>query len=516
MGPIPTEILLGHIQAATAGPVTEEHVPVLLWAYSGTAVVEAAGAAYRLFPNDAIWIPPGVAHCTRTDDAGVVLPIFPRRPELQGPLSEVRVITIPPDWADWLVYQFDFNSYHSSASDEHARELIDLVSAYPAPNQRRHVGAGVPLPLPHSQEGRAVAQTLLRFPGTPHTVDMFAARENISTRTLQRQFRDETGMVFSQWRTRVRVAAAARHLIDGREVGWTGRQVGYATPAGFTRAFRRHLKTTPSEYVHRSLADRSSEETPDDVSALIDAELRQPPRVPARHVWSWVYDWHVLWWAYRGHVTLQIGTREFALRQGDVVWLPAGLSASVYLAEGAILLPLCNRSGGAPISVDDLKVFSLPESAEDYLLHTILAEYTLFRPESPDSQLSDRLFREQFIESRAPGSGGELTGAVSAIVHELRRNPADSRSLAEWARYLHLSPRQVGREFLTQTGTSFPRWRSHVRMSLARELLMFEDPPHKVAKFLGYATPGAFGTVFTAAHGISPRGYQRQVSKQPN
>lgn len=56
----------------------------------------------------------------------------------------------------------------------------------------------------------------------------FAALERVSVTTLQRQFRDETGMTFSEWRTRARIAAAEGHLADGRNIGWTGRRVGYA------------------------------------------------------------------------------------------------------------------------------------------------------------------------------------------------------------------------------------------------------------------------------------------------
>lgn len=44
------------------------------------------------------------------------------------------------------------------------------------------------------------------------------------------------------------IAAATSYLAAGREIGWTGSQVGFATPAGFTRAFREHTGMTPTDY----------------------------------------------------------------------------------------------------------------------------------------------------------------------------------------------------------------------------------------------------------------------------
>ena len=509
------------VPAATAGPVTEDRAPVLLWVHTGSATVEAAGAQHRLASRQAIWIPPGVEHCTRTDEDSVVLPIFPRLPEAYTGSAGVHVLTIPSGWEDWLVFQFDFNKYHSLGARSGTSALLALVTQSSSGDARNPDELGVPsLPMPHSAEGRAVAQSLLASLSSPRQVEHFAAQQNVSVRTLQRQFRNETGMVFSQWRARARATVAARHLADGQAISWTGHQVGYASPAGFARGFRQHFGVSPRQYAREArtlddIRERATRATAQ-LAALVADDPPEPPLIPARQVWDWVYDWHVLWWVYRGTVDVRIGSQELSMRRGEAFWLPAGISASVRLAEGAILLPLGNRHGGAPISVDRLRTFSLPDDAETLLLHTVLAEYTLFAPESSTglARLADELFLEQFVSGRDDEAGDELTGAVATIARALRRDPADARSLADWAGDLDLSPRRLSREFLSQTGHSFPRWRGHLRMSLARELLMYGDPPHAVAKSLGYATPAAFSQVFTTAHGSSPRSFQRHVSRE--
>jgi AraC-like DNA-binding protein len=506
------------IPTVTAGPIAEEHEPVVLWVHSGTATVETPTAAYRLAAGEAIWIPRGVVHRTRTDQGGVVFPIFPRRGELRGALAAARVFVVPPGWEDWFVSQFDFNRYHHSDAPSASDALLGLVVEHAPPAERARRGAaGPPMPMPRAPEARAVAQAILRSPGSSWRTDDCAARENISVRTLQRQFLDGTGVVFSEWRARARVSIAAEHLAQGRAVGWTGRRVGYDTPAGFTRAFRRHFGVAPRDYARRvdagaadGAAERFDATTP--LAALVGHQFREPPPIPPRQLWSLVHDCHVLWWAYRGHVEIRVGTHQHSLRQGDALWVPAGLVASVDLAARSILLPLGQRYGTVHIGPGELSAFSLPSDAERFLLHTVLTEYTLFRPAARQRGLADELFREQLVARRDDGASAALTGALAALALAMRRDPADSRSLAAWATRLRLSPRALGEELHTQTGSSFPAWRAQLRMTLARELLTFGDTPRTVAQTLGYATSAVFGKVFTTAHGISPRQYQRRVS----
>lgn len=506
------------IPAMTAGPVTEEHEPVVLWVHTGAATVEVPGAAHRLGAGQAIWIPPGVQHRTQTDEGGVVVPIFPKVAELRGALAEVRVVTIPPGWDTWFVVQFDFNRFHSGGAPAHAHALVDLVldSTRPATHSRRGA-AGPPLTMPQSQEARAVAQALLRMPGSNWTTADLAAQESISVRTLQRQFRRETGVVFSEWRTRARVSVAAKHLADGRSVSWTGQQVGYDTPAGFTRAFRRHFGLTPRDHARLVDAPTRAPATADDTTAplqaLVAEDGRHPPSIPPRRWWSVVHDCHVLWWVYRGEATISIGSHRYPVQQGEAIWLPAGLSATIELAADSVLLPLGQRYGALHLAADELRAVSLPGEAEAFLLHTVLSEYTLFEPDTTQPRLADELFRQQQLDpSGGQDAGAGLTGAVAAIALALRRDPADSRSLADWAAHLGLPSRRLGAEFARQTGTSFPVWRAQLRMTLARELLRFGDPWREVSRTLGYATPAVFGKVFTTAHGISPRRYQQQVN----
>lgn len=509
------------IPASTEGPLSEAHVPVLIWVHSGTATIEAAGVTHSLSAGEALWVPPRVMRCVRSADGGVVLSIFLPLAELPEILAGARIVTIPEGWEDWLIFLFDWNAYHSIDTHSDSTALLSLVAGSAGrPRSAEPVGFLAPwLPMPRSAEAREAARTLIRSPSLPWRVEELADRARVSARTLQRQFRHETGMAFSRWRTRARVVVAASHLVGGCDVGWARRHTGYATPAGFTRAFHRHFGMSPKAYRERARRASVSSQDSADAAArhmwvLLEDEAASAPSVPPRHVWDWVLDRHVLWWACRGKVRLRIGSRSTILRRGEAIWLPAGLSASVEdLADGSILLPLGERRGGKTIRADDLTTFSFPEKSDAFLLHTVLIEYTSMSRVSGSDRLVDELFQEQFFGHDGESAPG-LSGAVATIAGALRRAPADSRSLAEWAAQVGLSPQALGREFRVLTGSSFPHWRGQLRMSRARDLLRSGSAPREVAAALGYATLSGFSDVFTAAHGLTPRRYQQRVSGQ--
>lgn len=504
------------IPPMVVGPLTEDREPVLLWVHTGSATVEAAGAVHPLVAGEAIWVPPGVTHRTRTDAGAVVFPFFLEPAALSGTLAEVHVVRIPPGWEEWLVHRWDDNS-HTRDPLPGSEALLRLVAGPPArPDGPPVVGA---LSMPRSAEASEVAHLLLRDPGSRRSVESFAAQQRISARTLQRQFRQETGMTFSTWRTRSRVVAAAGHLAEGRTVGWTGRHVGYATETGFTKAFRSHTGRTPVEHVRGHRARSAGTPGPPTGTGPVTEHTAGPatgaaPPVPPRAFWELVNDVHVLMWVYRGAVRLRIGTRRWALHQGQAVWVPAGLNHAVEFAAGSLMMSIGRVHDRATVGVDELTVFSFPPGAETFLLHTMAAEYTAFRPAGSRGRLADTMFRAQFVAGRDPAAAG-LTGVVGDVARALRRDPADPRSLAGWAARFGATPKELGVAFTTQTGETFPRWRARLRMDVARQLLTLGDSPGAVARRLGYSGPAAFTGAFTRAHGITPREYRRRETCRP-
>ncbi|WP_233617348.1 helix-turn-helix transcriptional regulator [Actinomadura sp. WAC 06369] len=93
------------------------------------------------------------------------------------------------------------------------------------------------------------------------------------------------------------------------------------------------------------------------------------------------------------------------------------------------------------------------------------------------------------------------------VAEALLRDPADDRSLEEWARDLDVSPRTISRAFRAATGLSFAQWRRSLRIHRALALLGEGCEVQDVAERLGYAQTSTFIDAFRRVMGTTPGAY---------
>jgi AraC-like DNA-binding protein len=92
----------------------------------------------------------------------------------------------------------------------------------------------------------------------------------------------------------------------------------------------------------------------------------------------------------------------------------------------------------------------------------------------------------------------------------LLADPADPRTLAEWGRVVGASSRTLARAFLGDTGLSFGRWRTLVRLQASLPYLAEQQPVSTVARRVGYRTTSAYVAAFRAQTGVTPGRYFRR------
>lgn len=85
-------------------------------------------------------------------------------------------------------------------------------------------------------------------PGDATTLAGWAARLDVSARTITRAFGAETGMGFTRWVATARAQHAVVLLAQGMEIDEVAGMVGYRSASAFTTAFRRVTGTTPGRY----------------------------------------------------------------------------------------------------------------------------------------------------------------------------------------------------------------------------------------------------------------------------
>lgn len=202
----------------------------------GRAQIWADEQSHLLSPECGLWIPAGTWHAARFDADCLIQPLNFDAARWRRPFDGVTPIAITVERRRRLL------AHVRSQDDPDATLLATLISE-----------PRLPLPQPRTPAPRAVAEALRAEPWDQRTVSEWAAHLHVGATTLRRSFVNETGLNFSEWRTRLRLNLAVDLLARGQLVAAVAQRVGFTSTNGFIVAFRRHFKTTPGAYAGSEL-----------------------------------------------------------------------------------------------------------------------------------------------------------------------------------------------------------------------------------------------------------------------
>jgi AraC-like DNA-binding protein len=224
----------------------------LEYAVAGVAQVETATARYLLPPQQAVWIPAGVEHCTTLTRVRTLSVFFdPASSAKSG--DRVRIVAVEPVLREMIRYAERW-PIGRSTSDSVADGFFDTLASLIAESLDNEV----PLRLPTSRDPLIAAATeyTLRHLDAVNIAAVCAAI-GTSERTFRRTFAAEMGMPWRQYVLESRLMKAMALLAQpGRSVLGIATDVGFASASGFARAFHRYAGQTPSDYRRDALGAR--------------------------------------------------------------------------------------------------------------------------------------------------------------------------------------------------------------------------------------------------------------------
>jgi AraC-like DNA-binding protein len=212
------------------------------YAISGVLGVHTEQGSFFAPPQWGVWIPAGLDHEVVTSTRAEMRSLYVRAEDSQWAPDRCRVLEVTP-LARELIKAFcllpvDYPE-HASAEGRLVQVLLDQLASLPE--------VGFSLPLPRHTRLLALCNELVEDPGQPVTLTDWAARLNMSEKTLMRLFQRETGLGFRGWRQRARLLASLNSLEEGGSVTSTALDCGYDSTSAFIAAFKGLFGYTPGE-----------------------------------------------------------------------------------------------------------------------------------------------------------------------------------------------------------------------------------------------------------------------------
>lgn len=223
------------------------------------------------------------------------------------------------------------------------------------------------------------------------------------------------------------------------------------------------------------------------------------------------HPWGQFVYPRAGVIELTVKSNRYAAPPDFGVWLPPG-TEHVARADGEtsyfvldIDADLCTR---LPQRASILSVGAIAKA-----IFLDLQKRQVRKPQSPEDVrlmevLIDQLSVSAPIDSFLPMSSD---AALRKVLEALCKNPGDSRTLVEWARYVHSTERTLARRCTRDLGMTFLEWRQRLRLSRAFAMLADGLAVQVVAQKLGYGTTSAFIAMFQKTIGTTPNAFRAQV-----
>jgi AraC-like DNA-binding protein len=213
--------------------------------------------------------------------------------------------------------------------------------------------------------------------------------------------------------------------------------------------------------------------------------------------------------ASAGVLVVTTSTGRWVAPPQRAVWVPAGMAHSVASRRPFQLLTLYVDPAAAPT----------PECCQvvavDTLVGALLKAGASFGAAYPPTGPEQRLL--QVVLDRLPALAAApvlqlpqpRSPALVQVAAQLLARPDDQRTLEQWAASVAMTPKTFARRCVAETGMTFGRWRQHLRLLVAVELLGGGDSVTAVAFDVGYEDVSSFISAFKSVFSHTPAQYFR-------
>lgn len=215
----------------------------LLFGSSGAMTVTVAEASWMVPTGCAVFIPARAVHAIRMWGSVEMRTLFFSPALTSFGSLECRVLEVPS-----LLRELILRTVERAGLDSRVQPdtwMIGLLEAEVKAATAGAEGSPLALPMPADERALALARHVLERPIDTETVDGLAQDFGMARRTLERRFREETGISFGMWRQKARLLDSIRLLAEGKSVTDAALDCGYSSVSAFIAAFKSTFGYTP-------------------------------------------------------------------------------------------------------------------------------------------------------------------------------------------------------------------------------------------------------------------------------
>ena len=246
---------------------------------------------------------------------------------------------------------------------------------------------------------------------------------------------------------------------------------------------------------------------------------RQPAIRPVRFSYddghstgAHAHEEHQLVYASRGVLSVETAGSRWVLPAQRAAWIPAQTSHTVFAESTAEMAALYIEAVG-PTVRGGLSVFEVSPLLRHLVLHLLEDDAT---DDGARARLERVVLDQLAAAPLAPTGLRRLADPrLQAIADLLRADPRDNRTLKDFGAVVGASERTLQRLFVAETGTTFGRWRTQLRLQEGLIWLGRGESVTVAATRAGYDQPSAFIAAFRTTFGTTPGRFVRGIQAQP-
>ena len=209
---------------------------------NGTCWVRTPEGSWLVPPGQAIWVPPDLHHEVFSSGPVKAHVLFVDATHANRMPTRCGTVVFSKLLSELLRRMVSYGNEYASNGGAARLALVIL--------DELAVMELAPMLLPVAEDQRLirVMEQLIREPDAQVELEQVARNSGSSPRTLARLFRSETGMTFTQWKTRLLLTESVERLSRGASVTTVALDLGYATTSSFVHMFRSNMGISPGRY----------------------------------------------------------------------------------------------------------------------------------------------------------------------------------------------------------------------------------------------------------------------------